>query len=399
MQFYYLFNYIILFLNQVNNSSNTKHKKLKVLSAVINNIETDQRVDKVCNSLLKFGYEVELIGTTLRGKPRLNKSYKTTIIPLKNQESFRLYAEFNFKLFINLMLRADKKTILLANDLDSLLPFYLVSKIKNLPLVFDSHEIFSELPSLSQRPKIKRVWKTLERFLLPKQKHFYTVSQGYAEWFEKEYQVRPSIIRNVPHLQKMNDKEELIFFPLPTVPSNHKIILYQGVLNMSRGLEFMIEAMQYTENCVFWIAGNGPQREILEQLVDQYKVRNKVFFLGILTPKTLKTVTPLADLGISLEQDLGISYRYALPNKIFDYMQAKTPILATYLPEIKSTIEHFKVGRVIEKHDAKHIAEITMLMLNEGKSVYRENLTKAALACCWEKEEDRLKEIFDNASK
>ncbi len=399
MQFYYLFNSIILFLNQVNNQSNTKHKKLKVLSAVINNIETDQRVDKVCNSLLKFGYEVELIGTTLRGKPRLNKSFKTTIIPLKNQESFRLYAEFNFKLFTYLMLRADQQTILLANDLDSLLPFYLVSKIKNLPLVFDSHEIFSELPSLSQRPKIKRVWKTLERFLLPKQKHFYTVSQGYAEWFEKEYHVKPSIIRNVPHLQKMNDKEELIFFPLPTVPSNHKIILYQGVLNMSRGLEFMIEAMQYTENCVFWIAGNGPHRETLEQLVDYYNVRDKVFFLGILPPKTLKTITPLADLGISLEQDLGISYRYALPNKIFDYMQAKVPILATYLPEIKSTIEHYNVGRVIEKHDAKHIAETAMLMLNEGKSAYREQLTKAALACCWEKEEHRLKEIFENVVK
>ena len=85
---------------------------MKVLSAVINNIETDQRIDKVCNSLLKFGYEVELIGTTLRGKPRLNKSYKTTIIPISKQNGFKLYAEFNFKLFINLILKADKKTIL-----------------------------------------------------------------------------------------------------------------------------------------------------------------------------------------------------------------------------------------------------------------------------------------------
>ena len=168
---------------------------------------------------------------------------------------------------------------------------------------------------------------------------------------------------------------------------------------MSRGLEFMIEAMQYTENCVFWIAGNGPHRETLEQLVDYYNVRDKVFFLGILPPKTLKTITPLADLGISLEQDLGISYRYALPNKIFDYMQAKVPILATYLPEIKSTIEHYNVGRVIEKHDAKHIAETAMLMLNEGKSAYRVQLTKSAFACCWEKEEHRLKEIFENVVK
>lgn len=115
---------------------------MKILSAVTNNIETDQRLDKVCHSLLKFGYDVELIGTTLRGKPNLNKPYKTHFIDMKNQSSAKMYAEFNFKLFFTLLKKSDKKTILLANDLDSLLPFYLVSKLYRLPLVFDSHEIF-----------------------------------------------------------------------------------------------------------------------------------------------------------------------------------------------------------------------------------------------------------------
>lgn len=368
---------------------------MKVLSAVINNIETDQRIDKVCNSLLKFGYEVELIGTTLRGKPLLNKSYKTAIIPIKNQASFKLYAEFNFKLFINLMLKADEKTILLANDLDSLLPFYLVSKIKNLPLVFDSHEIFSELPSLHDRPKTKKVWKTLERFLLPRMKYFYTVSNGYAKWFENEYGVKPEIIRNVPHLQKLKDKENFIFFELPRIPQGYKIVLYQGALNISRGLEYTIKAMQYVDNCIFWIAGDGPIRKDLEQLVSDLGLHEKVHFFGNVPPQVLKTITPIAEIGISLEQDLGISYKYALPNKVFDYFQAKVPILATYLPDIKHTVEQYQVGRVIEKHDEKHIAEELNIMLQQGKKYYYENLTKAAVACCWENEEPKLKAIFE----
>lgn len=368
---------------------------MKVLSAVINNIETDQRIDKVCNSLLKFGYEVELIGTTLRGKPRLNKSYKTTIIPINKQNGFKLYAEFNFKLFSNLLLRADKNTILLANDLDSLLPFYLVSKIKNLPLVFDSHEIFSELPSLRNRPKTKKVWKTLERFLLPRMKYFYTVSNGYAKWFEKEYSVQPSIIRNVPNLQKLNDKENFIFFELPRIPEGYKIVLYQGALNISRGLEYTIKAMQYVDNCIFWIAGDGPIRHELEQLVLDLNLKNKIHFFGNVPPKVLKTITPIADLGISLEEDLGISYKYALPNKVFDYFQARVPILSTYLPDIKATVEKYQVGRVIQKHDEKHIAEEITLMLNQGKKHYHENLKKAALDCCWENEEPKLKAIFE----
>ena len=118
---------------------------MKILSAVLNNIETDQRLDKVCRSLMKFGYEVELIGATINGKPVLNKPYKTFLIEQKNQSTMKKYAEFNYKLFFTLLKKSDKQTILLANDLDSLLPFYLVSKIKKLPLVFDSHEIFSEL--------------------------------------------------------------------------------------------------------------------------------------------------------------------------------------------------------------------------------------------------------------
>ena len=367
---------------------------MKVLSAVINNIETDQRIDKVCNSLLKFGYEVELIGTTLGRKPHLNKPYKTVIIPLKNQKSFKLYAEFNFKLFINLILRADKNTILLANDLDSLTAFYFVSKIKNLPLVFDSHEIFSELPSLHNRPKTKKVWKTLERFLLPRMTYFYTVSNGYAKWFEDEYGVKSEIIRNVPSLQKLNDKENFIFFELPRIPEGYKIVLYQGALNISRGLEYTIKAMQYVDNCIFWIAGDGPIRKELEQLVSDLNLKNKIHFFGNIPPNVLKTITPLAEVGISLEEDLGISYKYALPNKVFDYFQARVPVLSTYLPDIKNTIEYYNVGRVINTHNEKHIAEELNTMLQQGKKYYHQNLTKAAIECCWENEEPKLKAIF-----
>jgi len=368
---------------------------LKVLSAVINNIESDQRLDKVCNSLLKFGFDVELIGTTLRGKPTLNKAYKTHLINLKNQDSFKLYAEFNWKLFFTLLKKVDTETILLANDLDSLLPFYLISKIKKRPLVFDSHEIFSELPSLTNRPKTKKFWKILEKFLLPKIKHFYTVSEGYASWFKKEYKVNPIVIKNVPIRKKLNDHKNFIFFQLPENPENKKIVLYQGAINMSRGIDKMIEAFLLIDNAIFWIIGDGPKKAEYEKLVNDLQLNNKVIFLGQIKPETLKTITPLADVGLSIEEDLGISYRYALPNKMFDLIQAKVPILGTNLPDIKQTILHYKVGKVIDNHDPKHLTEKLQELLNEGKSSYQENLSKAANELCWENEEQKLKTIFE----
>ena len=368
---------------------------MKILSAVLNNIETDQRLDKVCCSLMKFGYDVELIGATINGRPNLDKPYKTYLIDQKYQSTMKKYVEFNFKLFFTLLKKADKQTILLANDLDSLLPFYLVSKLKGLPLVFDSHEIYSELPSLRNRPKTKRVWKTLEKFLVPKIKYFYTVSDGYANWFRTEYGANPAVIRNVPNRTKLNDKQDFIFFRLPENPNNEKIVLYQGVINPSRGIDKMIEVFQYTTNCQFWIAGEGPKKEEYEQLVKNLNLSNRIHFLGNIPPKTLKTITPLADVGMSMEEDLGLSYRYALPNKLFDFIQARVPILATNLPEIKKTVEDYKVGKVIENHDPKHLANKLQEMLNEGKKSYQENLSKAANELCWENEEHKLKEIFD----
>ncbi|WP_313383954.1 glycosyltransferase [Chishuiella sp.] len=367
---------------------------MKILSAVLNNIENDQRLNKVCNSLLKFGYNVELIGATLYSKPILDKPYKTYLIDMQNQSTFKKYVEFNWKLFFILLKKVDHDTILLANDLDSLLPFYVVSKLKGNTLVFDSHEIYSELPSLYDRPKTKKFWKFLEKLLLPKIKHFYTVSDGYATWFNKQYNVKPIVIRNVPNKIVFENRFS-IDFELPKNPNNHKILLYQGAINPSRGINKMIEAFVHVKNCQFWIAGDGPKKEEYEKLVKKLNLTDCIYFLGNIPPKTLKTITPLADVGMSLEEDFGLSYRYALPNKLFDFIQAKVPVLATHLPEIKKTVLDYNIGKVINNHTPEHLAKKLQELLNEGKESYKEKLTFAANELCWENEEIRLKSIFD----
>lgn len=368
---------------------------MKILSAVLNNIETDQRLDKVCRSLLKFGYEVELIGATLKGKPLLDKPYATHLIEMKNQHSMSMYAEFNKKLLFTLLNKVDKETILLANDLDSLLPFYLVSKWKNLPLVFDSHEIFSELPSLHNRPKTKKVWKTLEQFLLPKIKNFYTVSDSYAAFFAENYQVSPKVVRNVPTRIRLNQKQNHIFFPLPPNPTNKNVILYQGAINMSRGIDKVIEAFRHLDNEQLWIIGDGPKKQEYEQLTQKLQLTDMVFFLGRIKPELLKTITPLASIGLSIEEDFGLSYRYALPNKLFDYIQAQIPILGSPLPEIKKIIEHYQIGLLIENHTPEHLASKIKELLNKGREPFLEQLMLAANELCWENEELVLKEIFE----
>ncbi len=370
--------------------------KRKIITSVINNYQGDQRVQKVCGSLQKFGFDVEVVATNLRGTPQLDFPYETHLLKLASQSGMKMYLEFNFKLFFKLLKISKKGDILLANDLDALLPNFLVSKIKGLDLVFDSHEIFSEAPTLYNRPFRKKIWKALERFIVPKIKYFYTVSNGYADWFEKEYKTRPEIIMNVPVVRSASDDE--ITIQLPEIKVDERILIYQGVINFSRGIDKMIEAMQFVGNAQLWIIGIGPKKAEFEELASQLNLKEKVKFIGQVTPSQLKLITPKADLGLSLEEDYGISYRYALPNKIFDYTHAGIPILGTNLPEIQNTIESYGIGKTIQNHEAKHIAEMIRKMLEEGKTPYAENLKKAAEAFNWGNEEKKLEKIYSSFS-
>lgn len=357
----------------------------KVLVSVINNLSTDQRVEKVCATLAKEGYEISVIGTNLYGLPELKRPYQTERFALSFQKSFLLFAEFNLKLLFKLLFKADKNTILLANDLDSLLPNYWISKIKKIPLVFDSHEIYSELPSV-QGKFSQKIWRKLEKYLLPKMKYFYTVSDGYSNFFETKYGVKPQIINNSPNYYYKKNKE-----------SEEKIIIYQGVLEEGRGLKYLIQAMKYLPEFQLYIIGYGSYKQKLEFLVQEQKLKN-IVFLGRKSPAELRELTCKASLGVSIEENIGLSYYYALPNKLFDYIHSGIPIVGSFLPEIKKIISENEIGETISEHNPKEIAEKIRKVSANGKEFYQDNLQKAAQKYCWENQSGILLEIYLRAS-
>ncbi len=164
------------------------------------------------------------------------RSYSFSRIILESTVLRYAYIEFQWKLYKKLLKSADSETILLANDLDTLLPNYLVSRKLNIPLVYDSHEIFTEMPSVNGR-FTQKIWRSLESFIVPKLNFMMTASESYADWFRKTYEIeRPVVVQNFP-LKTANPQRYSNI-------NSKKIILYQGVINPSRGLDKMIPAMQ-----------------------------------------------------------------------------------------------------------------------------------------------------------
>lgn len=361
----------------------------KVSLSVINDLVTDNRVHKVAVSLQKMGFQPVLVGRLLPESHAVERDYQTHRMKLLFRKGPMFYFEHNLRLFLYLL--KSEIDVFVANDLDTLPANYLASRIKRKPLIYDSHEYFTEVPELIGRPVIKAIWTWLEKLLVPKVDAAYTVCDSIAEVYRDLYKIDFKVVRNLPVCTQTETRDHQ-----EKVSGQPKIILYQGALNLGRGIEAAIRAMQYMEGAELWLAGDGDITQQLKQMVAELKLEDRVKFLGRLPINQLHEVTRQSDLGISLEEDLGLNYRFALPNKLFDYIQAGVPVLVSNLPEMRRVVEHYQIGIIAETHQRKELAELmkTALIDQEKRQVWKQNLPFAAKELCWENEEVVLRTIY-----
>ena len=362
-------------------------RKKKIIFTVTNDLTYDQRMIRICTSLSK-NYEVLLIG---RKRPNsidlLTRSFHQKRLYCFFQKGKFFYLEYNIRLFWYLMF--SKMDAICSIDLDTLLPGFLVSKFRSKIIIFDSHEYFTEVPEVVNRTFTKRIWETVARICIPHIKHCYTVCESLAEIFEEKYSSPFEVIRNVPFLQKTINKDK---------KNKPTILLYQGVLNEGRGLSELIEAVKLNGNVVLWLAGEGDlSKDLRDQVGEKHK--EKIIFLGYLTPEKLKAITLKADIGFNLLENKGKSYYYSLANKFFDYIQTEIPSVNMNFPEYKKINEEYQVAILIDDLKIESITNaIHMLSLDD--TIYKElqqNCLKAKSIFCWEKEEQKLLAIYRRA--
>jgi glycosyltransferase involved in cell wall biosynthesis len=356
----------------------------KAIVSVINDLVTDRRVHKTCTTLTEQGYEVILVGRVLKNSlPLDERGYKTHRMKLWFEKGVGFYTEFTIRLFFFLL--KNKASLLVANDLDTLFPNYYFSKRRGIALVYDSHEIFCEVPELQETPIKKKIWERLEKSIVPKLKYCITVNQSIASWFNQKYKVDFKVVRNIPDkisVNKIKSRAEL------NLPTDKKIILLQGAgINIQRGAEEAVEAMQYVDSAILLIIGGGDAIENLKTEINRFKLEDKVVMLPKMKPEELYQYTCYADIGLSLDKATNLNYQFSLPNKLFDYVCAGIPVLASPLTEIKSFIEKYKVGVCIENHTAKHIADkMNYMLTSTDYSLWKANTKIAAEENNWETE-------------
>ena len=365
----------------------------RVIVSVINDLVTDQRVNKSCLTLRKMGYEVLLVGRKQRKSPPMDeRPYDTHRMKLLFEKGPMFYAEYNIRLFFFLLFH--KANLLLSNDLDTALPNFFISKLKGVKMIYDSHEYFTETPELVNRPRVQRVWKRIEGFVVPRLKEMITVCDSIAELFEQQYGVKCHVVRNIPSRAALPSKGDKMALDLP---GDKRLLVLQGSgINIQRGAEELVEAMRYLDDCFLMVIGGGDVLPTLKNMVSEWHLEDRVRFFPRMPYQQMMAYTHLAEFGFILDNDTNLNYRFCLPNKLFDFIQAGVPVVASNLVEIEKIITKYNIGLFIPDHDPKSIAATIKEGLGDSlrRAVWRQGLAQAAEDLCWENEQQTLIEIY-----
>ena len=375
-----------------------KNKK-KAIVCVSNDLITDNRVAKTCVVLENENYEVLLVGRKKRNSPVMNqRNYRWKRFNLPFEKGPFFYLTLNLRIFLFLLVR--KVDLIYANDLDTLAPCYFVSKIKNTRLIYDTHELFTEVPELTSRPKIQNIWLKIESTIFPKLKQVITVNDSIAKIYMQKYNVAVTSVRNVP----IYDREDVIRNTRKELNLRDEdfILIIQGSgLNKDRGIEEAISAMQYCTDCVLLLVGDGDVIPKAKKMVAEQKMEATVRFIPRRPYQELMKITRIADLGLLLDKNTSLNQGLALPNKLFDYIHAGIPILSSNLTEISKIIKQYGVGIFLLEIEPKTISE-TILKYKSNITLqkqHRINCRNAAEQENWQVEQQKLIAIIRSSEQ
>ena len=370
----------------------------KVTSIVLNNFKNDSRVLKENISLQRAGYDVQVVA--LHEEP-LNEFEKVQNIPVhrvklksrgwSKQKLVQLIKYFEF--IFRVVKQYKTSDILHCNDLNAL-PIGVIIKNffnKDAKIVYDAHEYeINDVPNQSQRSiKIKYY---IEKFFIKYADKVITVSDSIANEYVKLYGIeKPALVLNTPSYKEIEKKN--IFRETLGIKENQTIFLYQGGLSKGRGIEILLEAFKTidNENSVIVFMGYGTLENLIQKISKEYK---NIYFHKAVSPDVLLDYTSSADFGISTIEDSCLSYRYCLPNKMFEYIMAEIPVIVSNLYEMKRLVEFNKIGTVAKENSPEGLKEAIKEAVKLDKVELKINIQKVKAIYNWEEQEKILLDVY-----
>lgn len=368
--------------------------KIKVAFSVTNCICNDQRVMKIASVVSNLGCDIIIVGRRMEeccGKETV--PFTTKRFRMIFKKGFLFYKFYNIRLFLFLLFH--EADLLVSNDLDTLLPNFLTSRLKKIPIVYDSHEYFTGVPEIQNRSLVKWVWKSIERSVFPHLKYVMTVSDSIAELYEKEYSKRPLTVRNCS--AKLIDNSRYSKIEMGIDPGHLLLILQGAGINIDRGGAELIDAVNDTENVSLLVVGSGDLLPELKNKVSALNLTGRVKFVPKLPWEGLMKYTRSADAGISIDRNTNLNYKLSLPNKLFDYINAGIPVIASDLHEIKKILIEYDCGIIIPEVNPPEISSAIKKLRDDPRllALLKQNALVASQSINWENESLKVRAFYE----
>jgi len=359
--------------------------KQKVANLVFNPFINDSRVIKESISLANNGYKVEVIAHLDKNLPAEDQqenfkikrfSYLDRTITKDKLGKLKAYLKY-IKESVSYCKNFD---ILHCNDLNTLPIGFIIKKFfnKDVKIVYDAHEYETEINGLSGIQKT--ITKKLEKLLIKYADKVICVSNAIADEYVKLYDIeKPALVLNTPHYKEIEKKD--IFRETLNISKDKTIFLYQGGLSSGRGIEILLDTFKQllsknqelkTKNYpVIVFMGYGPLEELVQSIAQEYK---NIYFHKAVSPDVLLDYTSSADFGILFYENNCLNHDYCSPNKMFEYLMADIPVIASKLYEMKRLVQNNNIGIVAEANTANGLTEAIIKATMLDKEELRQNI-------------------------
>lgn len=338
----------------------------RVCMLVLNEVSSDPRVTKEANSL-KDQYDISIIGIRksldisideeLNGYRILRVNHIKKIRNSKQLNVFSLILLIFSKVIAMIKIARvayrEKADIYHAHDFEMLPIAYFVSKLRRSKLIYDSHELWVE--QRADFPRwFKKTIRIVEGFLIRRTDLIITVNHSIAQELKERYQlpVTPTVLRNLTPYQElskekfhsMSDKQPII-------------VLYHGGYNVDRGLEELIQSVEYLRpKVILRLRGMGPLEDQLKKLADSFIKEGRVEFCDPVPMHELVMEAQESHIGVIPYKPTCLNNYYSLPNKLSEYLMAGLAVCASDLPEIRYLNDEVQFGELFDPYDPKSIA-------------------------------------------
>ncbi|MBS4200639.1 glycosyltransferase [Bacillus sp. FJAT-49732] len=298
-------------------------------------------------------------------------------------------------IYLRMVVKGYSKTydIYHSNDLNTLLQGYVCSKwrFSGKKLVYDSHEV-----QTSRTGYNSKMYGKIEGFLLKKIDSMIVENNTRAKYNEDLYGFYPNVVHNYPFKKNGDFNKIISIHQMLNVPDDTKILLYQGGIQIGRGLEKLIQAAPLFKEGVLVFIGDGKQKPELMKLVSDLNLSEKVKFIPKVPLEDLPSYTKNAYLGFQVLNNICFNHWSASSNKLFEYMMSGVPVVACSFPEIKKVVEGEQIGICVDSHDYKDIARGVNKLIDDKalRDEFSRNCAEAKDKYNWEEEKVHFINVY-----